>query len=108
MRDFSFPDAAWERRVVPLANRHPMRRLLDSGPLFFTSTAGRIEEQDAELRLPQANGYSVISRKATAEKLPFYAACVYPAFSVLDPETTSTHMIGHELTAFYGPASYQA
>lgn len=38
----------------------------------------------------ESNGNSVISRKATTEKLPFYAACVFPRFSVLDPETTYT------------------
>ncbi len=38
----------------------------------------------------ESNGNSVISRKATAEKLPFYADCVFPVFSVLDPETTYT------------------
>lgn len=36
----------------------------------------------------EANGNSVISRKATQEKLPFYSKYVYPKFSVLDPETT--------------------
>ena len=38
----------------------------------------------------EANGNSVISRKATTEKLAFYAPCVFPVFSVLDPETTYT------------------
>ncbi|NLS91268.1 MAG: iron-containing alcohol dehydrogenase [Planctomycetaceae bacterium] len=38
----------------------------------------------------ESNGNSVISRKATAEKLAFYAGCVFPVFSVLDPETTYT------------------
>jgi len=38
----------------------------------------------------EANGNSVISRQATAEKLHFSAACVFPQFSVLDPETTYT------------------
>jgi NADP-dependent alcohol dehydrogenase len=32
----------------------------------------------------------VISRNTTSEKLAFYAACVFPVFSVLDPETTYT------------------
>lgn len=36
----------------------------------------------------ESNGNAVISRKATAEKLAFFAQCVYPVFSVLDPETT--------------------
>ncbi len=38
----------------------------------------------------EANGNSVISRRATAEKLHFSAACAFPVFSVLDPETTYT------------------
>jgi NADP-dependent alcohol dehydrogenase len=36
----------------------------------------------------EANGNSVISRKATQEKLHFYSPHVFPQFSVLDPETT--------------------
>ena len=36
----------------------------------------------------EANGNSVISRKATQEKLHFYSPYVFPQFSVLDPETT--------------------
>ncbi len=36
----------------------------------------------------EANGNSVISRKETHEKLPFYSKLVYPKFSVLDPEAT--------------------
>ncbi|HRU01597.1 MAG TPA: iron-containing alcohol dehydrogenase [Victivallales bacterium] len=36
----------------------------------------------------EANGNSVISRKETKEKLYFSAQCVFPKFSVLDPETT--------------------
>ena len=36
----------------------------------------------------EANGNSVISRKATQEKLHFYSPQVFPRFSVLDPETT--------------------
>ena len=36
----------------------------------------------------EANGNSVISRKATQEKLYFYSPHVFPRFSVLDPETT--------------------
>ncbi|OGV65110.1 MAG: aldehyde reductase [Lentisphaerae bacterium RIFOXYA12_FULL_48_11] len=36
----------------------------------------------------ESNGNSVISRKATQEKLFFGAACVFPVFSVLDPVTT--------------------
>lgn len=46
----------------------------------------------AVLTLPatgsEANGNSVISRKATREKLHFYSPYVFPVFSVLDPETT--------------------
>jgi NADP-dependent alcohol dehydrogenase len=46
----------------------------------------------AVLTLPatgsEANGNSVISRKATQEKLHFYSPYVFPVFSVLDPETT--------------------
>lgn len=46
----------------------------------------------AVLTLPatgsEANGNSVISRKATQEKLHFYSPHVFPRFSVLDPETT--------------------
>lgn len=38
----------------------------------------------------ESNGNSVISRKATAEKLFFSAGCTFPVFSVLDPETTFT------------------
>ena len=36
----------------------------------------------------EANGASVISRRATTEKLHFISPLVYPVFSVLDPETT--------------------
>ncbi len=36
----------------------------------------------------ESNGNSVISRKATQEKLHFYSSYVFPKFSVLDPETT--------------------
>ena len=36
----------------------------------------------------EANGNSVISRRATQEKLFFFSPHVFPAFSVLDPETT--------------------
>lgn len=36
----------------------------------------------------EANGNSVITRKATLEKLHFYSPWVFPVFSVLDPETT--------------------
>jgi NADP-dependent alcohol dehydrogenase len=46
----------------------------------------------AVLTLPatgsEANGNSVISRKATLEKLHFFSPHVFPQFSVLDPETT--------------------
>ena len=38
----------------------------------------------------EANGNSVISRRATQEKLPFTSALSFPVFSVLDPETTFT------------------
>ncbi len=38
----------------------------------------------------EANGSSVISRKATAEKLHFTANVSFPVFSILDPETTFT------------------
>ncbi len=36
----------------------------------------------------ESNGNSVISRQATQEKLAFASPFVFPAFSVLDPETT--------------------
>ncbi|MBN2065161.1 MAG: iron-containing alcohol dehydrogenase [Sedimentisphaerales bacterium] len=36
----------------------------------------------------EMNGNSVISRKSSDEKLAFYSPKVYPAFSILDPETT--------------------
>jgi NADP-dependent alcohol dehydrogenase len=46
----------------------------------------------AVLTLPatgsESNGNAVISRKSTSEKLHFASNHVYPAFSVLDPETT--------------------
>jgi NADP-dependent alcohol dehydrogenase len=46
----------------------------------------------AVLTLPatgsESNGNAVISRKSTSEKLHFASNCVYPVFSVLDPETT--------------------
>ena len=46
----------------------------------------------AVLTLPatgsESNGNAVISRKSTSEKLHFASNYVYPAFSVLDPETT--------------------
>lgn len=36
----------------------------------------------------EMNCFSVISRKSTQEKLAFGQPCVYPKFSILDPETT--------------------
>ena len=36
----------------------------------------------------EANGSSVVSRDSTTEKLHFHSPLVYPAFSILDPETT--------------------
>ena len=46
----------------------------------------------AVLTLPatgsEANGFSVISRRALKEKLAFFHRDAYPRFSVLDPETT--------------------
>lgn len=36
----------------------------------------------------EMNGFSVVSRKETDEKLAFGSPLLYPAFSVLDPETT--------------------
>lgn len=46
----------------------------------------------AVLTLPatgsESNGNAVISRKATQEKLALSSSCVFPVFSVLDPETT--------------------
>jgi NADP-dependent alcohol dehydrogenase len=36
----------------------------------------------------EANGNSVISRKAFDQKLPFSSRLVFPRFSILDPETT--------------------
>ncbi len=36
----------------------------------------------------ESNGNAVISRAATQEKLHFFSPCVFPAFSVLDPDTT--------------------
>lgn len=38
----------------------------------------------------EANGGSVVSRRATGEKTNFIAEAVYPVFSILDPETTYT------------------
>ncbi|HWQ92152.1 MAG TPA: iron-containing alcohol dehydrogenase, partial [Clostridia bacterium] len=38
----------------------------------------------------ESNGNSVISRKATQEKLAFASNLAFPVFSVLDPETTFT------------------
>jgi NADP-dependent alcohol dehydrogenase len=38
----------------------------------------------------EANGASVISRRAIKEKLAFISPLVFPRFSVLDPETTMT------------------
>ena len=36
----------------------------------------------------EMNGFSVISRRETGDKLAFHSPKVYPAFSVLDPEVT--------------------
>jgi NADP-dependent alcohol dehydrogenase len=36
----------------------------------------------------ESNGFAVISRRATSEKLAFSSNHVFPVFSVLDPETT--------------------
>ena len=48
----------------------------------------------AVLTLPatgsESNGSAVISRNSTTEKLHFWSKLVYPAFSILDPETTFT------------------
>ena len=46
----------------------------------------------AVLTLPatgsEMNGFAVISKKATDQKLAFYSPLVFPKFSILDPETT--------------------
>ena len=36
----------------------------------------------------EMNGFAVISRESTAEKLAFSSPLVYPRFSIMDPETT--------------------
>lgn len=50
--------------------------------------------QGCVLTLPatgsEMNGFSVISRDSTREKLAFGSPLVYPKFSILDPETTYT------------------
>ncbi len=38
----------------------------------------------------EMNGYAVVSRKSTQQKLAFGGPLLYPRFSVLDPETTFT------------------
>ncbi|HPU96725.1 MAG TPA: iron-containing alcohol dehydrogenase [Candidatus Hydrogenedentes bacterium] len=38
----------------------------------------------------ESNGFSVVSRDATNEKLAFYSPLVYPKFAVLDPAVTVT------------------
>lgn len=38
----------------------------------------------------EMNAFSVVSRRATGDKLPFESPFVFPQFSVLDPETTFT------------------
>ncbi|MBP9003477.1 MAG: iron-containing alcohol dehydrogenase [Candidatus Hydrogenedentes bacterium] len=38
----------------------------------------------------ESNGFSVISRDSTGEKLAFYSPLVYPKFAVLDPAVTVT------------------
>ncbi|HOC72713.1 MAG TPA: iron-containing alcohol dehydrogenase [Candidatus Hydrogenedentes bacterium] len=38
----------------------------------------------------ETNGFAVVSRDATNEKLAFFSPRVYPKFAVLDPETTAS------------------
>jgi NADP-dependent alcohol dehydrogenase len=36
----------------------------------------------------EMNGFAVISRESTQEKLAFFSPLIYPQFSIMDPETT--------------------
>ncbi len=38
----------------------------------------------------ESNGFSVVSRDATGEKLAFFSPLVFPKFAILDPDTTAT------------------
>ena len=38
----------------------------------------------------ESNGFSVVSRQESEEKLAFFSPLIYPKFAVLDPETTYT------------------
>ena len=70
--------------------------LFDGDPWNIVTSQGAAVEKAlpiaAVLTLPgtgsEANGASVISRRAIGQKLAFITPHVYPRFSILDPETT--------------------
>jgi NADP-dependent alcohol dehydrogenase len=64
----------WE---IPLTHGRALQSALPLGAVLTLPATGS-----------EANGNSVISRRATREKLAFYSPLVYPVFSVLDPATT--------------------
>jgi len=62
-----------------LARNAPVRQALPLGCVLTLPATGS-----------ESNGFSVISRDASGEKLAFYSPLVYPKFAVLDPAVTFT------------------
>ncbi len=67
------PGAPWE----VMEGRKPVEAALPLGSVLTLPATGS-----------EMNAYAVISRDATGEKLSFGSPHCYPAFSILDPETT--------------------
>ncbi|MEO5338155.1 MAG: iron-containing alcohol dehydrogenase [Magnetospirillum sp. WYHS-4] len=72
--------------AIPFADGDPWRIVSENSPVQAAVPLGCV------LTLPatgsEMNGYAVVSRDSTQEKLPFGSPLVYPVFSVLDPATS--------------------
>ena len=74
--------------AIPYRNGDPWDLLAHGAPVREALPLGAV------LTLPatgsEMNGFAVISRESTREKLAFGSPLLYPQFSILDPETTFT------------------
>lgn len=70
-----FEGEAWDI----LENQTPITRAIPLGSVLTLSATGS-----------EMNGYSVVTREETQDKLFFHSPWVYPVFSVLDPTKTYT------------------
>ncbi len=74
--------------AIPFPGEDPWDILAKEAPVDRAVPLGCV------LTLPatgsEMNGFAVISREASKDKLPFFSPHVYPSFSILDPETTFT------------------